>query len=241
MADWHIGTLEKRTQVAENIQALTFLVEGWQKHQPGQHYDIRLTLPNGVQSKRDYSVASPPEEAGIVEFGVELIENGELSPRLWQLPIGGQVELKGPVGAHFVWNISMPGPLILIGGGSGVVPLMSMLRHHAGSGTHGSRDIIFLISARSVRHVPYWEELERIAFADARVKIVRTLTGEQPEGWTGYRRRIDDTMLRELFGHIDHTTVMIYTAGPTSFVDTVASGLETIGFNPHDIRTEKFS
>lgn len=238
MANWQKTTLQKAEMIAADVKALTFRASSWTRHEAGQHYDIRLASSGGYQPERSYSIASPPEEEDIVEFGIQLLENGEVSPYLFELKAGEQVEIRGPVGRHFTWNVNMPGPLVLIGGGSGMVPLMSMLRHYVRHG--GKREIIFLASARTIDHVPYKSELEEIAKKFLNVNVVYTITDTQPPGWRGYSRRVDEPMLREALGSPAGTMPMIYVCGPTPFVETGANLLMRIGFNSRQIRTERF-
>ena len=241
MANWQIGTLIKSQMVAEDVMSLTFSVPGWIKHQAGQHYDIRLTAESGYQAERSYSVASPPAQEGELEFGVQLLPDGEVSPYLFALKPGDQIELRGPIGGHFVWDTQMPDPLILIGGGSGMVPLMCMLRHHmAHIRKDHSRTIVFLISARSLEHVLYREELASYSKIDENFKIVTTLTDKQPPGWPGYSRRVDDLMLDEALGAYKQKQPSIFVCGPTPFVEVIANGLVNTGFAPEQIRTERF-
>ena len=227
--------------VAEDVMALTFSVDGWQQHRAGQHYDIRLTAPSGYQAERSYSVASPPEQKGVVEFGVQLLQSGEVSPYLFALKPGEQVELRGPIGGHFIWDVSMKSPLVLIGGGSGMVPLMSMIRHHLKNiDRDKEREIIFLISARTLGHVLYKEELEKIVKENPHVKIVQTLTDARPEGWNGYKRRIDAGMFKEVLGSLLLKMPCIYICGPTKFVEVAANLCVEMGENSHSIHTERF-
>jgi ferredoxin-NADP reductase len=239
--NWHIGTLVKKEMAAENVMALTFSLPDWQPFQPGQHFDIRLTAPNGYQAERSYSIGSAPEQKGTIEYGIQLLEDGEVSPYLWNLKEGRQIEMRGPIGGHFIWNISMPGPLILIGGGSGMVPLMSMLRHHINNkGVDAGRKIVFLISARTLEFVLYRQELEKISAENPNIKIAMTITDTQPIGWTGYSRRIDKDMLKETIGGLHAEMPMTYICGPTKFVEAVAKSMIELEFNPHLIKTERF-
>ncbi|HEY4510486.1 MAG TPA: FAD-binding oxidoreductase [Candidatus Paceibacterota bacterium] len=241
MAIWKVATLKESHMVAANVKSLTFTLSQWEGHMAGQHYDIRLTSPSGYQAERSYSAASAPEDEGIVEFGIQLLENGEVSPYLFELKAGEQIELRGPIGGHFIWDVKMPGPLVLIGGGSGMVPLVSMLRHHLKHREDvGQRDIVFLISARTIDHILYREELEKFSKNDSRLKIIRTLTDVQPKGWQGYSRRIDKEMLKETVGSLMGAMPMVYVCGPTPFVESVANNLLETGFNSHEIRTERF-
>jgi ferredoxin-NADP reductase len=169
MATWHIATLVESKMVASDVKSLTCDVADWVQHKPGQHYDIRLTAPDGYQAERKYSIASPPEQIGQVEFGIQLLEGGEVSPYLFQIQPGEQVEIHGPIGGYFLWDVTMPGPLLLIGGGSGMVPLMCMLRHR--SRHEDPRDIVCLISARSLDKVLYYDELQALQAHDPRLRI----------------------------------------------------------------------
>ncbi len=241
MNSWHLATLVDSHMVASDVKALRFRVDDWKKHKAGQHYDLRLTAENGYQAVRAYSVASAPEEEGIVKFGIQLLENGEVSPYLFEMQPGGQVELKGPLGGHFIWDISMPGPLVLIGGGSGMVPLMSMLRHymlHAEKDPR--RDIRVLMSYRSIERVLYKDELDKMASEHKNIKISVTLTNQQPPKWKGYSRRVDVEIMKEVAGNLVTEMPMIYICGPTPFVEASANHLLTVDFNPHEIRTERF-
>jgi len=237
---WQIGTLIEAKMTAINVRTLRFKVEPWLEHKAGQHYAIRLTAPNGYQAERDYSIASAPEEKGIVELGVQLLENGEVSPYLFKLEAGGQIEMHGPIGGHFVWNTNMPGPLVLIGGGSGMVPLVSMLRHYVAGSPKDEREIVFLISARTLEHVLYREELFKLAKDYKNIKVVLTITDQAPADWTGYTRRVDQGMMQEVLGNLVGKMPMIYICGPTPFVEVVANYAIGMGFNSHEVKTERF-
>jgi ferredoxin-NADP reductase len=238
MATWHAATLVESRMVASDVKSLTFDVAGWVQHRPGQHYDIRLTAPDGYQAERKYSIASPPEQTGQVEFGIQLLEDGEVSPYLFQIQPGEQVEIHGPIGGYFLWDVSIPGPLVLIGGGSGMVPLMCMLRHHSKHDV--PRDIVFLISARSLDKVLYYDELQALQAHDPRFQIAITLTQTQPPDWQGYTRHIDRSMIEETMGQFKNEMPMVYICGPTPFVEAGADTLVMSGFHDHAIRTERF-
>lgn len=224
---------------ADNVMSLTFALPDWQQFSAGQHFDIRLTAPNGYQAERSYSIASAPEDTGIVEYGIQLLADGEVSPYLWNLAEGKQVEMRGPIGGHFVWNTSMAGPLILIGGGSGMVPLMCMLRHHMNQPDQG-RKIIFIISARDLDFVLYKDELAAIAQKDPNVHVIITVTDTPPPDWKGYARRIDQAMLKEVLGDINAEKPKTYICGPTKFVEIIAEHMIGIGFASEEIKTERF-
>jgi ferredoxin-NADP reductase len=207
-------------------------------HRPGQHYDVRLTAPDGYQTQRSYSIASPPERVGELDITVERIPDGEVSPYLHDvLVLGDQLEVRGPIGGYFVWQVGLGGPLLLVGGGSGVVPLMAMLRHRAAQ--RATMPTRILYSSRTPDDTIYKDELEGLASQDQAVEVFFTFTRQTPAGWTGYGRRIDAAMLGEVikpFGMAAHT----YVCGPTVLVETVANVLLQTGLPAEQIRTERF-
>jgi ferredoxin-NADP reductase len=217
------------------VKTIRFDVAEWKGHLPGQHVDIRLTAEDGYQAERSYSIASAPDGTQ-VDLTVERIEDGEVSPYLTdELRQGDQIELRGPVGGYFVWEPRRGGPLLLIAGGSGVVPLMAMLRHRVAVGSDVATTL--LLSSRSWEDVIYREELERVNGNG--VRVVHTLTRSQPEGWTGYARRVDEEMLGEVGPPVGERP-LVYVCGPTPFVEAVASALVALGHSPAMIRTERF-
>lgn len=244
MSTWLIGTLVSSKMVAENVKSLTFEVPKWPGHKAGQHCDIRLTAEDGYQAQRSYSIANAPETGSTkVEFGVQILENGEVSPYLWNMTPGDKIEIKGPLGGHFVWSTEMPGPLVLIAGGSGIVPLMAMLREHVNrreNGTEAKRDVVLLVSARTKEKIPYHDELEKYRKDFLNIKISYTLTEKVPADWKGFAKRVDTEMLREITAGLLDKMPMTYVCGPTGFVEAVANTLVEIGMNPHEIRTERF-
>jgi ferredoxin-NADP reductase len=192
-----------------------------------------LTAEDGYQASREYSIASAPGEQ--VAITVERLDDGEVSPYLTQeLRAGDAIELRGPVGGYFVWDVEKGGPLLLVAGGSGVVPLRAMLRHRRRSGS--DVPVRLLYSSRTVDDVIYREELGEAADG---VEVIHTLTRAQPPGWNGYARRVDAAMLREVAWSPD-TEVHAYVCGPTSFVEAVAGGLVELGYPPASVRTERF-
>jgi ferredoxin-NADP reductase len=251
MNKWQVGTLIKKVKTADNVMSLTFSLPNWQPFKAGQHFDIRLTAPDGYQAERSYSIASAPEDKGVVEFGVQLLEDGEVSPYLWKITEGKQVEMRGPIGGHFVWEASIPEPLILIGGGSGMVPLMSMLRHYHNQVEREDisneereqlmrKEIVFLISARSYDHILYKKELEFIGTNHRNINVVATITDAPPAIWSGYTRRIDKGILQDVLGELKDKKPRTYICGPTPFVEAVSKHMKSLGFNPKDIKTERF-
>jgi len=204
----------------------------WGGHLAGQHVDVRLTAEDGYQAQRSYSIASAPEDEHLV-LTVERLDDGEVSPYLVdELRPGDELELRGPIGGYFVWESSTGGPLLLVAGGSGVVPFRSMLRHRAAAGSSAPTRLLY--SARSLDEVIYWNEWEGLS-ADVRF----TLTREQPEGWTGYARRIDSELLAEVAWPPEERP-RIYVCGPTTFVEVAAESLVALGHDPSRIKTERF-
>jgi ferredoxin-NADP reductase len=207
-------------------------------HRAGMHYDVRLTAPDGYQTERSYSAASAPENVGNVELTVERIADGEVSPYLHDvLVIGDQLEVRGPIGGYFVWEVAAGGPLLLIGGGSGVVPLMAMLRHRAAHQATIPARILY--SSRTPEDVIYRQELDALAAGDRGFEAFFTFTRQAPPGWSGYRRRIDAAMLGEVIKPLG-TKARVYVCGPTLLVEAVATALVQMGLPIEQIRTERF-
>jgi ferredoxin-NADP reductase len=202
----------------------------------GQHVDVRLTAEDGYQTERSYSIASAPEDGPLV-LTVERLEDGEVSPYLTDVVgAGDEIELRGPIGGYFVWKEALGGPLLLLAGGSGIVPLRSMLRHHVA--VHSTVPVRLLYSVRSLDDVIYREELEQLGTHDG-LGVHFTLTRNWPEGWPGYRRRIDAALLREIAWTADERP-LAYICGPTAFVEAAATGLVELGYDAERIRTERF-
>jgi ferredoxin-NADP reductase len=225
--------------VPETPRASTILLDvpGWPGHRAGQHVDVRLTAEDGYQAQRSYSIASAPEDERLA-LTVERLEDGEVSPYLVdELRPGDRFELRGPIGGYFVWEATKTHPLHLVAGGSGLVPLMAMLRHRAAAKATGPASLV--LSARSLDDVLYRRELEQLAEGDGALRVAITLTRERPPGWEGYDRRVDDALLAEALGEQAGEAVA-YVCGPTRFVETVADGLVALGYDPSRVRTERF-
>jgi ferredoxin-NADP reductase len=211
-------------------------IPAWAGHRAGQHVDVRLTAEDGYQAQRSYSIASAPED-GYVVLTVQHLDDGEVSPYLTQeLRIGDKLELRGPVGGYFVWEEKLGGPLFLVGGGSGIVPLRAMLRHYIAVGSAVPLRVLY--AARSLSDVIYRDELTRMREDDG-LDIRFTLTRHQPAGWSGYARRIDLPLLAEVAFPSDWHS-LTYICGPTGFVEAAAGGLVELGHDPSRIRTERF-
>src|SRR6516225_3310901 len=195
--NWQLGEVVSTQAETARTKSITLDLPAWMGHQAGQHLDVRLTADDGYQAERSYSIASPPEEAPRVTLTVERLDDGEVSPYLTEeLRAGDKLELRGPIGGYFVWEASMGGPLLLVGGGSGIVPLMAMLRHRAVAGSTVATRLLY--SSRSLEDVIYRDELNHLMKSSSLLEVVQTLTRAQPPGWTGYARRIDTQMLREV-------------------------------------------
>jgi len=219
------------------VKSLLLHAPGWQGHLPGQHVDIRLTAEDGYQAQRSYSIASPPED-DLLALTVEKVDSGEVSPYLVEdLRVGDVFELRGPIGGYFVWTVATPGPLWLIAGGSGIAPLMAMLRHRARRKVRNPA--LLLYSSRSLEDVIYREELDGMARVDADLRVVHTLTRKQPKGWTGHRRRIDRELLAEA-SFSPEQSPRIFVCGPTSLVEAASGLLVELGHDPLTIKTERF-
>ena len=211
-------------------------VDGWPGHRAGQHVDVRLTADDGYQAERSYSIASPPERSD-VELTVELIEEGEVSPYLVsEVRNGDAFEIRGPVGGHFTWSVDQGGPLLLVAGGSGLAPLMAMLRHRAAHGSDVEARV--LVSARSEADLFYAEELDALE-PRAGLMVHRTYTRGGPPGWTGFARRVDGEMLAQV-GPGPDAMPRIFVCGPTPFVETVADLLVDAGHPFANIHAERF-
>jgi ferredoxin-NADP reductase len=230
---WQRGKVVELIDETAATRSIVLDLPDWAGHRAGQHVDVRLTAPDGYQAERSYSVASAPEDPHVV-LTVERIEDGEVSPYLaGELRPGDELELRGPIGGYFVWEEALGGPLLLLAGGSGIVPLRAMLRHRAATGSTVTARLLY--SARALRDVIFERELAQLQGVDVRF----TLTREWPEGWSGYRRRIDRELLAEVAWSPEEQP-LVYVCGPTPFVETAASTLVELGHAPKRIKTERF-
>lgn len=218
------------------VKSIVFECPMWEGHMPGQHVDIRLTAEDGYQAQRSYSIASGPEDDHLV-LTVERLQDGEVSPYLFDvLEPGDELELRGPIGLYFVWKATMGDPLLMIAGGSGVVPFRAMMRHRQAAGADLPTRLLY--SARTIADVIYRDELDALAASDG-LEVLLTLTRERPEGWAGYDRRVDPGILGEVAWDPARDP-QTYVCGPTAFVEAVADTLVDLGHDPASIRTERF-
>jgi ferredoxin-NADP reductase len=239
---WQTGVVTAVT--VETYRAKTFTIDlpRWVPFRAGQHYDVRLTAPDGYQAQRSYSIASAPETTGFIDLTVEEIPDGEVSPYFHHvLEPGDSIELRGPIGGPFTWsahdeNAEDGGPLLLVGGGSGIVPLMSMIRHKLAAAPQVKA--VLLYSARAPGDVIYQDALT-VAGQDANLSVLYTLTRQQPAGWAGYSRRVDRPMVEELLAMLPAMPIS-YVCGPTPFVEAVADELVAAGAPADRVRTERF-
>jgi ferredoxin-NADP reductase len=246
--EWQIATITAIKPETPKTKSFTLSLPAWTPHRAGQHYDVRLTAADGYQAQRSYSIASAPEQSGQVDLTVERIEDGEVSTYLHDVVVpGDQIEVRGPIGGYFVWEARQGGPLLLIAGGSGVVPLMAMLRHRVAAGARVPARLLY--SSRTPEDVIYRAELDQIGSAGSGLEVFHTFTRARPPGWAGYARRIDAPMLREVAAPIMAAPIMagplgkgaqVFICGPTLLVEAAANGLVQIGVPAGQIRTERF-
>jgi len=229
--NWQLANVGSVTDETARVRTITLDAPDWPEHRAGQHLDVRLTADDGYRAERSYSIASAPGEP--LAITVERLDDGEVSPYLAdELMAGDELELRGPIGGYFVWSAADGGPLLLMAGGSGIVPLRAMLRERQRSGSTVPARLLY--SSRSWDDVIYRAELSGY---DA--TVVHTLTRAQPAGWTGYARRVDERMLAEVAWPASEAA-LAYVCGPTSFVEAVATGLVRLGYPPERVKTERF-
>jgi ferredoxin-NADP reductase len=230
---WQTATVATVTDETPAVRTLVLSVPDWAGHRAGQHLDIRLTGDDGYQAERSYSIASAPGEP--VAITVERLDDGEVSPYLTEdVQAGDEMEIRGPIGGYFVWGPDDGGPLLLVAGGSGIVPLRSMLRHRRRSGA--TVPVRLLYSVRTRMDLIYAAELSEPGDG---VEVICTLTREQPPDWTGRTGRVDAAMLREVAWPAEMSP-LAFICGPTSFVEAVAASLVEIGYEPGRVKTERF-
>ena len=234
---WRIGEVVETRPEAPHAKSIILEVPGWEGHKAGQHVDVRLTAEDGYQAQRSYSIASAPED-GRLALVVERLEDGEVSPYLTdELRVGDKLELRGPIGGWFTWEARDGGPPLLVAGGSGIAPLMAMIRHRAAARSDAPTRLLY--SSRSREDTIYVEEFDRLAAEDAALEVIHTLTRSQPPGWTGYSRRIDREMLDAVTSSPEERP-LAFVCGPTPLVETVATVLVELGHESARVKTERF-
>jgi ferredoxin-NADP reductase len=230
---WQVATVAEVRPETPRTKTLVLDIPEWEGHRAGQHVDVRLTAEDGYQAQRSYSIASASEQ-GMLALTVERIDDGEVSPYLTEeARPGDRFEVRGPIGGYFVWDPNADDEVLLVAGGSGVVPLMAMSRQRAADGDRVPTRLLY--SARSWEDVIYRDELSRLTGEG--FDVVYTLTREQPNGWAGYSRRVDREMLAEVG---PERLGVAFVCGPTPFVETVAQGLVELGHDPARVKTERF-
>jgi ferredoxin-NADP reductase len=235
--NWALGEVTELIDETPRVRSIVLDVANWPGHRAGQHVDVRLTAEDGYQAQRSYSIASAPEDSHLA-ITVELLPDGEVSSYLFgELRRGDQLELRGPIGGYFVWEASRDGPLLLVGGGSGIVPLMSMLRHREAAGASVGARLVY--SSRSWDDVIYRDELQGLSGGSNGPEVFHTLTRSQPPGWIGYARRVDGAMLSETAWPASSSPTA-FICGPTPFVESVASALVLLGYPATSVKTERF-
>jgi ferredoxin-NADP reductase len=233
--EWHVAKVVEVRRETPRAHTLVLDVPSWPGHRAGQHVDVRLVADDGYQAQRSYSIASPPEDTTIA-LTIERIADGEVSPYLMDVLMPGDgLEIRGPIGGYFVWDVALGGPLFLVAGGSGIVPLMAMLRHRARTGSMVPTRLLY--SARTPDDIIYREELTRLESLE--VRVIYTATREAPSDWTGYRRRIDRAMIEDVSWPATDAP-RAFVCGPTPLVESVATLLVELGHDPMLVKTERF-
>jgi ferredoxin-NADP reductase len=232
---WQLAEVVEVLTETPRVKTLAFDVADWAGHRAGQHVDVRLTAEDGYQAERSYSIASAPNGTRL-DLTVVRIADGEVSPYLAdELRPGDRIELRGPVGGYFVWEPPQGGPLLLVAGGSGIAPLMAMIRLRVAAGSDVDTRLLF--SSRGWDDIIYREELDRLTGNG--LTVAHTLTSSQPPGWTGYARLVDAEMLAEV-GPSPAERPRVYVCGPTPFAEAVTEALVRLGHAPQAIKTERF-
>jgi len=236
--NWQLATVTALHDETPRVKTLSLRMPAWLGHRPGQHVDLRLTAEDGYQAERSYSIGSAPSDQPMIDLTIERVTDGEVSPFLHDvLTVGDKFEVRGPIGGYFVWDGAAADPILLVAGGSGVVPLMAMVRHRAqiGSGV----PCTLLYSSRTPDDIIYADELTRLSDRNDGLRVIHALTRAQPPGWTGYSRRIDMSMLAEVMEGTGRMA-QAYVCGPTPLVESVAESLVSLGLAPSQVRTERF-
>jgi ferredoxin-NADP reductase len=236
--NWQIATVTALHNETARVKTVSLALPAWPGHRPGQHVDVRLTAADGYQAERSYSIASAPAHDGSIDLTIERVEDGEVSPYLFdQLVVGDRFEIRGPIGGYFVWDSAAADPLLLVAGGSGIVPLMAMVRQRSDIGAGVPCTLLY--SSRTVEDIIYADELGQLGARNDGLRVIHALTRAHPPGWTGYSRRIDMRMLAEVLEGTGRMA-QAFVCGPTPLVESVAEGLVNIGLAPSQVKTERF-
>jgi ferredoxin-NADP reductase len=235
--EWRRASVLRHIDETPRVKSLVLDVPGWAGHRAGQHLDVRITAEDGYQTERSYSISSAPAEPQVT-LTIERLGDGEVSPYLTDvLHPGDELEVRGPIGGWFTWRPEEGGPLLLVAGGSGIAPLMAMIRQRAA--VRSPAPVCLLYSSRTYNEIIFREELDRSVAADEDLMVTYTLTHSQPPGWQGYIRRIDRAML-EAVAWAPEEHPMIFVCGPTPLVESVATLCVGLGYSPEHIKTERF-
>jgi ferredoxin-NADP reductase len=233
---WLVAEVVELVTETPRVRTIVFDVPGWPGHRAGQHLDVRLTAADGYQAQRSYSVASPPGEP--IAITVEVLDDGEVSPYLAEeLREGDEIEVRGPIGGYFVWEPGSEEPLLLVAGGSGIAPLMAMIRHRAARGDRTPTRLVY--SSRRLEEVIYSTELAQLKAREDGLEVFQTLTREQPPGWEGYSRRVDTELMREVAWQPSENPA-VFVCGSTGFAEAAAGALVELGHDPLRIKIERF-
>ena len=234
---WQLATVSALVDETPTVRSIELDLPAWLGHRAGQHVEVRLTAEDGYQAQRSYSIASAPEDERLV-ITVERLDDGEVSPYLTtELREGDEIEVRGPIGGYFVWEPGGQDPLLLVAGGSGIVPLMAMIRHRAATDDTTPTRLVY--SSRRLEEVIYGSELEELAARGDGLEVALTLTREQPPGWEGYSRRVDTELMREVAWEPEQRPA-VFVCGSTGFVEAAAGALVELGHDPLRIKTERF-
>lgn len=235
---WQLATVKEIKVESDKVKSFVLALPEWAPHLPGQHYLLRLTAEDGYQARRSYSIASAPERKNLIELSIERLPEGEVSTYLHDyVKVGDQIEVRGPQGGYFVWKSSYKSPLWLIAGGSGIVPLMAMLRHRKNLSPQVPARLLY--SIKSPEDEIYAQELTQLARTDKAFEIRRTYTQRSPVKWTGDQGRMDKSMLEEELAKFP-SQPLVYICGPTSMVEFAAFSIVELGMPGVRVRTERF-
>lgn len=236
---WQDAVITRIVEDTPRIKSFFFMLSEPFALRAGQHVDVRLTAADGYRAERSYSIASAPEDARDLELAIEKVDNGEVSSFFHDVAmVGDTIELRGPIRGYFVWHVADGGPLFLVGGGSGTVPLVSMLRHR-----RAKKSIVptmLLVSARTWADIPFRDELLQYAWDDPTFRMALAITREPARRPGDYMRRIDSTIIRELLARLPAAPNAVFICGTNAFVNAAADGAVAAGIATELIHTERY-